>query len=110
VGKCAIYYTRKSIGRDVNIYYIIENCKDEKRDLVVTETARLRNVKFERGLCCKLCFVLQEMCYESRYLTKKGKQKCLHDGIVCKAVVAIIVVRLDVVVKKIYTWICSEGV
>jgi hypothetical protein len=49
------------------------------------------------------------MCYESRYLTKKGKQKCLHDGIVREAVAAIMVVGPDVV-KKMYAWMRSEGV
>jgi hypothetical protein len=104
VGKCAICYIRKHTGREVGIYHAVENCKDEKRDLVVAEMARLRNVKFERGLCCKSCFVPLELCNEGRYLMKDGKEKCLYEGIVHAAVAAMIVVSPDIVVEKMYVW------
>lgn len=102
VGKCTICYTRKRTEQEVDIYYTIENCKDEKRDQVVTEIVRLRNVKFERGLCCKSCVVPLELCNESRYPTKNGKEKCLYDGIVYEAVAAMMVVGPVIVLEKMY--------
>jgi hypothetical protein len=69
---------------------------------VVKEIARLRNVKFKRGLYYKSCFVLLELYNEGKYPMKDSKEKCLYKGIVHAAIVAMIVVGPDIVVEKMY--------
>jgi hypothetical protein len=41
---------------------------------------------------------------------RQGKEKCLYDGIVRKAVAAMMVVGPDAVVDKMYAWMRSEGI
>jgi hypothetical protein len=110
VGKCPICYTRHTAGREVGVYHTIEDCKDESRALVVTGIARLRDVKFEKALCCESCSVPREMCQESRYLSSQFGRGCPYKGIVHEAVVAIMIVGPDAVVQKMYSWMRDEGV
>jgi hypothetical protein len=91
------------MGHNVNVYHKLKRCNNKKRDLVVTEIAKLYKIKFKNSVCYKLCAVPQETCDESAVFRRQGKDKCLYRGIVRKAVTAIIVVGLDAVVEKMYT-------
>jgi hypothetical protein len=85
-------------------------CKDEKRELVATEIAKLQEIKFANGVCCKLCAVPQETCYDTVIFSEQGKEECFYKGIVREAVAAMMVVSPDVIVEKIYAWMRSEGI
>jgi hypothetical protein len=39
--KCLICYIRKRVGHDVDVYHKLETCKDENREVVVAEIAKL---------------------------------------------------------------------
>jgi hypothetical protein len=58
------------------VYHKLEVCKDEKRELVATEIAKLQEIKFANGVCCKLCAVPQETCYDSTDFRGQGKEGC----------------------------------
>jgi hypothetical protein len=98
------------MGYNVDVYHKLEMCKDEKRELVSMEIAKLQEIKFTNGICCKLCAVPQETCYESMDFGGRGKEKCLYRGIVREAVAAIMVVGPDAVVEKMYAWMRSERI
>jgi hypothetical protein len=108
--KCPICYTRERVGHDVDVYHRLEMCKDEERELVAAEIAKVQDIKFTKGVCCNLCAVPQGTCYDSMDFEGKGKEKCLYRGIVREAVAAMIVVGPDIVVEKMYAWMRSEGI
>lgn len=95
-------YICKRIGHNVDIYHKLKAYNDEKRDLVGTEIAKLHEIKFENGVCCKLCAMPQETCYESVVLESRGKDKCLYKGIMREAIAAIMVISPDIVMEKMY--------
>ena len=75
--KCPVCYTGKRVGHDVDVYHKLEMCKVGKRDLVATEIAKLQEIEFANGVCCKLCAVPRETCYDSMDVRGQGKEKCL---------------------------------
>jgi hypothetical protein len=108
--KCPIYHLGKRVGHDVDPYYKLETCKDEKREVVAAEIVKLQAIKFTIGVCCPLCAVPQETCHDSMYFSGQGKEKCSYGGIVREAVAAMMVIGPDIVVEKMYTWMRSEGI
>jgi len=96
-------------GYNVNLYHKLETCKDKKREVVSAEGKKLQAIKFAAGVCCKLSAAPQEMCEEGMDFDRQSKGKCLYDGIVYEAVVAIMVVGHNTVVDKMYAWMRSEG-
>ena len=104
-----IYYIGQRAGYNINLYHKLETWEDKKREVVAAEVEKLQAIKFAASVCCKLCAVLQEMCEESIDFDRQSKGKCLYEGIVYEAVVAIIVVSRNAIVNKIYAWMWSEG-
>ena len=91
IEQCPICYIRQRAGCNVNSHHKLETCKDEKREVVSAEVEKLQGIKFAAGVYCKLCAVPQEVCEESMDFDRQSKGKCLYDGIVREAVVAIMV-------------------
>jgi hypothetical protein len=92
------------------VYHDLGACKDEKRETVAAEIAKIQAIKFAAGVCCQVCAVPQETCDDTTYSSEQGKETCLYGGIVREAVAAIIVVGPDTVVRKMYAWIRGEGI
>lgn len=110
IGKCPICYVRKRVGHDVDACHKLVMCKEEKREVVAAEIAKLQEIRFATGVCCQLCAVPQETCHDSMYFSRQGKEKCLYDGIVREAIAAMMIVGPDIVVEKMYAWMQSEGI
>jgi hypothetical protein len=110
IEKCPICLVQKRVGIDVDVYHDLGACKDEKREVVAVEIAKIQAIKFAKGVCCQVCAVPQETCHDTMYSSELGKQTCLYGGIVREAVAAIIVVGPDTIVRKMYAWMRSEGI
>ena len=73
--------------------------------MVVAEIAKIREIKFAKGVCFQICAAPQETCYESVCFSAQVKKMRVYSGIVREAVVAMMVAGLNIVIEKMYAWI-----